>query len=116
VIANYREHNGLHDLQYLVSQKLRRFLALAEARVTSMLAPPASDILRRSPGRSKKKTRYKNAVIYCLQIATLLPRHGDTDSVLRGYEVIEALSVLAYGELDAFDAPRKLVSARPVVR
>ena len=39
----------------------------------------------------------------------LLPCHGDADSFLRRDEVIEALSVFSNGELDAFDATRKLV-------
>ena len=37
------------------------------------------------------------------QLYGLLTRHGDTDGVLRRDEVIEALSILGNGELDALD-------------
>jgi hypothetical protein len=46
---------------------------------------------------------------------SLLPRHGDADSLFRRDEVIEALSVLGNGELDALDDSVKLVPSRPVV-
>src|SRR5271163_1830263 len=46
----------------------------------------------------------------------LLSRHRDSQRFFRRDEVIVALSILRDGQLNAFDAARKLIAARPVVR
>jgi hypothetical protein len=45
----------------------------------------------------------------------LLPRHGNSHGFLRRHEMINAYSILANGELHAFDDAVELVSTRPVV-
>ena len=51
-----------------------------------------------------------------LRAGLSLPRHSDADSFLRRDEVINALSILGDGELNALDHSVELVSTRPVVR
>jgi hypothetical protein len=72
--------------------------------------------VQRHPRTNAVESISVDAIASALRCDKLLPRHGDAYGFLRRHEVIDACSILGDGELDALDATRKLIPARPVVR